>query len=416
MKIVLAHYKYYIQGGPERYMLKFMELARLNGCEVIPFSINLPQNFNTKYSKYFVSTKSGGTFAESKHTLAYAVDMAKKEFHNREAYKKMKELIMAEKPDVLYTLIPGELTSDIFKAAKEANIPIILRISDFRLICGNRVLLRDGELCKECIKGDYSGVSKYKCVRNSYSMSLLRQLALNYIRRKGLYDCVDAIITPPENTRNIFIESGYFPPEKIHVNPTFIDCSEICVYEGHKNYVLCLGRFSPEKGFIYVLKAMQYLKNIPVSIAVTGTREECNSEIMQVIEDLDIVDKVNFVGFVHGKELEQLIAGAMCVACPAIWYENLPNVIIEAFAYGRPVIASNVGSLADVVDDGINGLLFERKDEKSIASCIRSIYEDYSIWENMSKHAREKCEYEFSPEAHWKRFISIIKSIGVSNI
>lgn len=411
MKIVLAHYKYYIQGGPERYMLKFMELAQQNGCEVIPFSINLPQNFATNYSKYFVSTKSGGAYNESKHTLAYAVDMAKKEFHNPEAYKKMKELILAEKPDVLYTLIPGELTSDIFMAAKEANIPIILRISDFRLICGNRVLLRNGELCKECIKGNYSGVSQYKCVRNSYPMSLLRQLALDYIRKKGLYDCVDAVITPPENTRNIFIESGYFSPEKIHVNPTFIDCSGITVYEGHKNYVLCLGRFSPEKGFIYVLKAMQYLKDIPVTVAITGTEDECDSEIKQVIKELDIRRKVNFVGFLHGKELEKLTAEAMCVACPAIWYENLPNVILEAFAYGRPVIASNVGSLTDAVDDGENGLLFDAKNPVQIAECIRKLFENPKLCKEMQKKARKKCEEEYSPASHWERFVSIYNSI-----
>ena len=393
-------------------MLKFIELAKQNDCEVIPFSLNLPQNFETNYSKYFISTKSGGAYNESKHNLSYFIDAAKKEFHNKEAYRRMKELIQTEKPNLLYTLIPGELTSDIFLAAKEENIPIILRISDFRLICGNRVLLRDGELCKDCICGDYSGISKHKCVRNSFGMSMLRRIALTHIRKKGFYNDVDAVITPPDNTRNIFIESGYFPPEKIFVNPTFIDCTNINVYRGHKNYVLCLGRFSPEKGFLYVLKALQYLKDIPVSVVITGTLQDCDQEVKQVIDEYDIKDKVRFVGFLHGDELNRLTAEAMCVACPAIWYENLPNVILEAFSYGRPVIASDVGSLADAVDNGVDGLLFEKKNSKQIAECIRTIYEDNDLFAQMSENARKKCQTVFSPQAHWQRFIEIYRHVS----
>ena len=95
----------------------------------------------------------------------------------------------------------------------------------------------------------------------------------------------------------------------------------------------------------------------------------------------------------------------MCVACPAIWYENLPNVILEAFSYGRPVIATDIGSLSDVVDNGVDGLLFERKNSKQIADCIRMIYDNPDLFAQMSKNARKKCQELFSPQAHWQRFI-----------
>ena len=113
MKILIAHYKYYIQGGPERYMFNFMKLAKENGCEVIPFSVNYPTNVPTEYSKYFVGNKdAGGNYDASNHKISYLAKNVYHEFHNKEAYKKIIKLIKDTKPDVLYSLIPGNERND----------------------------------------------------------------------------------------------------------------------------------------------------------------------------------------------------------------------------------------------------------------------------------------------------------------
>jgi glycosyltransferase involved in cell wall biosynthesis len=101
----------------------------------------------------------------------------------------------------------------------------------------------------------------------------------------------------------------------------------------------------------------------------------------------------------------------MCVACPAIWYENLPNVILESFAYGKPVIASRLGSLADAVEDGKTGLLFEPKNPFEIASCIRRLYEDSHLCVELGENARQEAETKYSPQAHWSRFMEIYNGI-----
>lgn len=414
MKIIIAHYKYYVQGGPERYMLKFMELARNHNCEIIPFSVDYEQNINSEYSDYFVSPAKRDKSAMfrlrdcSPKAIALTVQ---KLFKNREAYEKLRALIAIEKPDVLYCLIPGWLSSEIFRAAAENNIPIILRVSDFRLICGNNTLLRNGDICEECIHGNYSCMQKHKCVKNSFILSTIRKLQLEYERKHETYQCIDAVITPPQFTANKFIESGYFPKEKVHVNPTFLDASDIAPNYKHQNYVLCLGRFSSEKGFIHVIEALKYLKDLPVKVAVTGSKENCDPQMKALMEQYHLEDKIDFVGFVHGEQLEKLTAEAMCVACPAIWYENLPNTVIEAYAYGKPVIASNLGSLAEIVEDGKTGLLFEPKDAEQIAECIRKLYENPKFTEELGRNARKKCEDDFSPEKHWKKFEKIYQSV-----
>lgn len=414
MKILIAHYKYYLQGGPERYMFKFMELARKNGAEVIPFSVHYPTNEKTEYSSFFVGDENaGGNYDANNKHLSYLAKGAWHEFHNREAYRNIKALIRQTKPDVLYVLIPGQLTPDIFQAAKEERVPVILRISDFRLICGKNLLMRDGKICVDCMHGDYRPMIQNRCVKGSKALSTLRAASCCYQRKR--YDTVDAVITPPESTKKLLVESGFFSEEKVYVNPTFIDCSALEPNFEAENYVLCLGRFSEEKGFQYAVEAMGFLKDIPVTLTITGTKESCPPELLARMEALGISDKIRFAGFLKGKELEELTKNALCVACPAVWYENLPNVVLESYAYGKPVIASNLGSLADAVENGRSGLLFEPGNPEQIARCIRFLYENPEKRMEMGRYARELCEEKYAPQVHWQRFLEIARKVGVKD-
>lgn len=414
MKIIIAHYKYYIQGGPERYLLKFTELAKKYGCEVIPFSINYEQNMETDYSKYFVQPAietNGGILKGAKLTPKAIIKGTINEFHNKEAYDNLKKLIHDENPDVLYSLIPGELTADIFLAAKEAHLPTMMRLSDFRLLCGSNSLLRYDCVCNECIYGQYWHMLKYRCVHNSFAFSFLRMASLYYNRYSNAYKNVDAIIAPPMFTATKFIESGYFPKEKLYINPTFIETETIEPAYYNEGYVLCLGRFSIEKGFIYAIEAMKYLLDIDVKLVITGSEESCSSEVRNIINKYNLKSKVLFAGFLHGEDLKNLIKRAICIVCPAIWYENMPNVVLEAFAYGKPVIASNLGSLADMITDGENGYLFEPRNVEELAKRIRNLYSNPNLVKNMGMNARRKCETEYSPDRHWNNFIKIYNSI-----
>lgn len=414
MKIILAHYKFYLQGGPERYMFKFMELAKEKGVEVIPFSVKFPANVPSPYSHYFTGNEqAGANFDINNHSLGYLLEGAYHDFHNRQAYRNIKALIRETKPDLLYCLIPGQLTADIFKAAKEEGVPVIHRISDFRLLCGKYNMLRGENVCRECMMGDYRPMVKHRCLKGSKALSVLRAISCDYTRRFRLYDRADAVITPPEYTKKLLVESGFFPENKVFVNPTFIDCAKIAPDFTPGDYVLCLGRFSEEKGFRYAVEAMGYLKDLPVRLAITGTEESCGETLKARIDALGIRDKIEFTGFVTGQALEELTKKSLCVACPAVWYENMPNVVLESYAYGKPVIASDLGSLAEIVEDKKTGLLFEPKNAEKLAQCIRLLAEDPEKTEEMGRSARKLCEEKYNPEAHWQRFLTIAEKIGV---
>lgn len=415
MRILIAHYKFYMQGGPERYLFKFMELARENGAEVIPFSVNFPTNEETAYQPFFVGKENaGGNYDANNHSLSYLLEGAYHEFHNRQAARNMKALIRKVRPDLLYVLIPGQLTPDIFRAAKEEGVPVIHRISDMRLLCGKNLLLRDGALCHACIYGDYRPMVKYRCVKGSLALSALRAASCAYHRVRKSYDAVDAVITPPEFTKKLLVESGFFPEEKVFVNPTFVDCDAVEPRYDVGDYVLCLGRFSEEKGFRYVVEAMQYLKDLPVTVAVTGTEAESPEELKLAVRDLGLENKLRYLGFLKGQALTDAIRNAMCVACPSICYDNFPNVVIEAYACGKPVIASRLGSLPEIVEDGKTGYTFAPKNREEIARCIRTLYENPEGCRELGRNARKAAEEKYAPQAHWQRFLEIARRVGVT--
>lgn len=406
MKILLAHYKYYVQGGPERYMFNFMKLAQENGCEVIPFSVNYPTNVQTEYSKYFVGSKdAGGNYDASNHKLSYLFKNVYHEFHNKEAYKKIVQLIKDTKPDVLYSLIPGQLTPDIFKAAHKMGVPVVLRISDFRLICGKYSMILGENVCDECIGGKYSCCVKHRCVKGSKLLSLLRAKSLAYHRRYRSYRFVDAVIVPPLFTKNLLVRDGFFKEEDIFVNPTFVEPHSISLSSSAKPYLLCLGRYAPEKGFKYAIKALKLIKDTNIRLVITGDIEDVDAETKSFMIEENLLQRIVFTGFVTGKQLEDIICESFAVIAPAIWFENMPNAVLEAYSYGKPVIASSIGCFPDLVIDKKTGLLFEPKNSHDLASKIDFLLDDKAIYHNMCQNSYDFCKENFSKNKHWEGFL-----------
>ncbi len=409
MKIVVVNNKFYRRGGPETYMIKFMDMIRENGHTAIPFAFADEKNLPSDYAEYFPKRP------RDKKGIAGVVSGALTAFDNKEADKCLRRLIREEKPDLIFIIVQiNGLSPGLIKVAKEEGVPVIHRFSDFFMACPKYSFFRDGNVCEECMHRRYRHAVKHKCSKNSRLVSLLRVMTMRYHNRKKYYDMVDRFMTPSTHTKSLMVRDGCLTADRITHNPTYIDCTAITPRYDNDGYVLCLGRFSPEKGFEYVVDAFRRLKDIPVKVWVTGDKENATPELLRMIEEGGLQDKVHFTGFITGKTLDDAISGAMCVACPAIWYENMPNVLLESFSHGKPVIASRIGSMAEVVQDGKTGLLFEPKNVEQIAACIRKLHENPSLTEELGKNARKTCETEYSPEKHWQRFTGICREIGVN--
>lgn len=413
MRIIVANYRYFIAGGPEKYMFKFMNAAKKRGIEVIPFSVKNPQNVDTPYSKYFAKPRSSELmYSDTKKSLSNMFGMVRATVWNYEAEKCLRKLIRDTNPDAVYILHEvNHLSPSIIRAAKKEGVRVVHRISDFFMFCAKYDFLCDNEICEACLQRDYSKALKHKCVKGSKIGTALRVMAMKLYWKIKVFDDVDQYICTCEFSKGKMVEGG-IPANKINCVPTFIDTTQIVPCYEHDKYFLFLGRMAHQKGTIYAIKAMKYLKETDFVLMITGTLSESEEDqkILKYIKSNDLENKIIFTGFQHGAALEKLISRATCIVCPAIWYENMPNTVIEAYAYGKPVVASRIGSLAEIVVDGETGFLFEMKNAKDMADKLQRFVVESDLSINLGKKARIKCEKDYSENAHMKSVISILKN------
>lgn len=412
MRIIVANYRYFVAGGPEKYMFKFMKSAEKMGIEIIPFSVNNPQNENTPYSKYFARPRSKQLmYADTKKSIGNMFGMLRAIVWNYDAEAKLRKLIRDTNPDAIYILHEiNHLSPSIIRAAKKEGVRVVHRISDFFMFCPKYDFLCGNEICESCLQGNYKKAIEKKCVKGSKFGTLLRVFAMKLYKWKKVFDDVDKFVCTCEFTRGKMMEGG-IPEDKISCIPTFIDATQINPCYEHDNYFLFLGRMAHQKGTIYAIQAMKYLKESDYVLKITGniTDSEEDQKIWKYIIDNGLENKIIFTGFKYGDELVELISRATCIVCPAIWYENMPNTIIEAYAYGKPVVASKVGSLTEIVENGKTGYLFEMKNAQDMANKLKLFLDNPLLSLELGKQARIICERKYNKNLHMQKILRVLK-------
>jgi glycosyltransferase involved in cell wall biosynthesis len=419
MKIILVNYRYYVTGGPEIYMFKVKKLLEDAGHEVIPFSVKSERNIPSEYSDYFAQGKSQtgdayyGQIKKSPKNIARLLSGA---FYNRDAYKNLRRLIRDTRPDVVYVLQQvNALSPSVFRAAKDEGVRIVHRLSDFNMMCARSDFLLDGNICTSCLRGDYSAASANRCVHGSRTATTIRVAAMRLHRRMRMFDDINTFICPSRFTAELLKQSG-IGEEKITSIPTFVNSEKTTSKRSnvkHSNakrsnddYALYLGRIAPEKGIDYLIAAAE--ANPRIHMFLTGSTNSAYAQtVLQKVEKAGLSDRIQFTGFVEGAQKDEFIDNAACILCPSIWYENMPNVVLEAYAHGKPVIAFNVGCMSEFVEDGVTGCLVTLKDAISLGQAIETLLNEPGIAANMGKSAREKCVCEYSPDAHLRALLEV---------
>lgn len=211
------------------------------------------------------------------------------------------------KPDAVYILHEvNHLSPSIIRAAKKEGVRVVHRISDFFMFCPKYDFLCENEICEACLHGDYRKAIEHRCVKGSKAGTLLRVLAMKIYAVNRVFDDVDQYICTCEFSKNKLIEGG-IQKEKITCIPTFIDATSIIpCYENNK-YFLFLGRMAHQKGTIYAIEAMKYLRDTDYVLKITGQISDSqeDQEIWNYIKDNKLEDKIVFTGFKHGNELQE---------------------------------------------------------------------------------------------------------------
>lgn len=411
MKILLVNYRYFISGGPEKYMFNIKKKLEEEGHEVIPFSIKSSKNVKSKYEKYFadpIGKQDCAYYNEFKKTPKAIIDMIGRSIYSFNVERKIKKEIKDTNPDIVYVLhYVNKLSPSVIVGAKKMNKPVVLRLSDFFLMCPRFDFLYNNNVCEECLNKGYKACIQKKCVKNSKAASIIRVISMKIHKKIGIYKKIDAYICPTMFLKEKLEENG-FEKEKIFNVPTFTyveDNQE--TYLG--DYGLYYGRITPEKGVEYVIKAYEKLGD-KYKLIVTGddTTQEA-LRLKKYVEEHKI-NNIKFTGFKTGDELKEIIKKSRFVMVPSIWYENLPNTILESFANKKPVIASDIGSLKDTIKDGENGYKFKPKDSESLIEKIMLMNNDEDV-KKLGENAYNTARTIYSIENHYNKLMKIFKRL-----
>jgi glycosyltransferase involved in cell wall biosynthesis len=372
------------------------------GLDVVVFAMSHPDNAESPYSKYFVSNidynnPSRGIIRRIKE----AIDIV----YSLEARHKLSNLLEDTKPDICHAHnIYHQLSPSIFSALRKAGIPTVLTLHDGKLLCANMLFLRNGKICERCAGSKFYHAVLGKCIKDSYASSLVCAVEETVHRFLKLYERgVDLFITPSNFLKQKLVEHGRLKECQIEVLPNYADVRMIepCYEPG--NYGLFVGRLEPLKGVATLLKACEQVPDFEVRLAGRGPMLEQGLEFAKSKG----LSKIKFLGFQTGSDLQLLFRDCRFVVLPSECYENCPMVVLEAFAAGKPVIASRIGGIPELVDHGEDGLLFEPGNSEELAKCMRMLIDNKALAEEMGRKGRAKAEAKFSLEYHIDSLIGI---------
>jgi glycosyltransferase involved in cell wall biosynthesis len=405
MKILLINYRYFLSGGPEKYMFGVKELLESHGHTVIPFSVASKKNVKSEYEHYFaepIGSDEQVYYEEYKKTPKTVLQMLDRQFYSLGVKKKLEKLIEDTTPDVCYLMHHfSKLSPSVIDACKKHNIPVVMRVSDFLLACPGNLLMRDNKICEECLHNSFLSAVKHKCVKNSFVGSFIKVSAMYFHRLIRVYRKVSYIVAPSSFTISklkLKLSKNHF----VHI-PTFINPAE--KYNPKLgDYALYAGRIEEEKGIMTLIKAFEGTKHKLKIVGKSST--EYDEKIREYVEDSKI-SNIEFTGFKQGEELWNIYRKARCVIVPAEWYENMPNMLLEGMLFSKPLIVSNLGSLKELITNNQNGLLFEPKNVTELRKKIELIFKNDKLAKKLGKNAYNEAITKYSPEKHYQRLISV---------
>ncbi|MBK5241013.1 glycosyltransferase [Clostridium sp.] len=405
MKILLVNKFHYLKGGSETFYFALAEILKKAGHEVIYFAMQDEKNFECSESEFFVSNVD----YNKKMGVIKKILNACKIFYSFEAKRNIKKLIEKEKPDIVHLgLIHKQITFSIIGVIKRYNIPIVYSVHDMILACPCYTMLSPQGTCQKCIDKGVISCIKKSCVKGSKVKSILAVLENRFIKFNNYYNKIDVYISECEFYKQVLSKAN-FTNSPIECITNFLPPSksiELNIVNGE--YFLYFGRFSREKGVLTLISG--YKKsglNIPLFIIGGGPEEGI---VKDYVRKNNLSDRVNFLGYVYGSQMEEYIRNSKAIIVPSEWYENCPYSIIESMAKSKIVIASNIGGLPELIDDGVNGYMFESGNENALCGVLKRVSMlDDQEFERMSVLIYKKAKITFDGDIYLEKLMGIYK-------
>lgn len=327
------------------------------------------------------------------------------------AHREVRAVLRRERPDVMHVHNTFPLLSPaIYFAARDEGVPVVQTLHNYRLICPNALLFRDGRVCEDCVGkiAPLPGVL-HACYRGSRATSAVVAAMLTAHNAIGTWGrVVDLFIVLTEFARKKFVAGG-LPADRMFVKPNFVD-PDPGVGPRDGEYFLFVGRLVPEKGLDTLLSAWErgnIASDAELRIIGDGPLAE------YVRARAAATARVKYLGAQARDRVLAEMRGARCLVFPTMLYEGFPFVIAEAFAVGLPVIGTDRGAAASLIAPGRTGLHFAPGDPAHLRAQLRWAVDHSDAMREMGDRARLVYEAELTADRNYALLTRAYAKVGV---
>jgi len=392
MKILLVHSAYQQFGGEDSVVKAETDLLKRHGDEVY------------LYSRHNDEIKQFG--------LVQKALFVPQSIYSWKTSGELEEVVRQCKPDVAFIHNVYPLISPAaYHKLHVLRVPTVQVLHNFRPFCPNGFYYTQGQICEACKGGNYLNAVSKRCYKDSYTLSALYAATLGLNRLGGMVDKISGFICLTEFFRIKMREAGV-PESKLFVRPNFVDAPpQTTDQKGSNDYVLYMGRLSPEKGCWTLIGAFEQLPQAKLKIVGTGPMEQ---ELRDYVGKKGLRN-IELLGFKSGAEKLEILRNALCLVLPSEWYENFPVTVLEAFMASKPVIASRMGGLPYIVEEGKSGLLFEAGKAEELVQKIQRLVDHPDEAARLGQCGRRLSETKYGPEQGYSSLMSIFSQVQARN-
>ncbi len=334
------------------------------------------------------------------------ITLAGRTIWNRQSHRQLSEFVRREQAQIVHFHNTFPLLSpSVYSAAKSAGAAVVQTLHNYRLICPTAICYRDGHVCEDCLNRSVPWPAiVHRCYRSDRSASVVTAAMLAVHHARGTFTSdVSAYIALTEFAKAKFVQAG-MPEDKFIVKPNFVS-PDPGPGTGHGGYCVFVGRLTESKGITVLLKAWKQLQsNIQLKIAGDG-------ELASAVRDAAASDpRIHFVGRLPSDQVYDMIGNAAALIFPSVWYEGLPKTILESFAKGTPVVASNLGSMSTLITDGQTGAHFAPGNPADLARTLTRLFDSTELTQ-MRPKTRARFEALYTGDANYRMLMDIYESV-----
>jgi len=402
MRILFCNKYNYAFSGTEVYLFELMKLLRAYGHEVALFSMYSSNGDPTPYDHHFVpyiDFKANKGLWQKARSAVHAV-------YSTGARLRIRRLIQEFQPDVAHVRnIYHHLSPSILWELKAQNVPVLQHLNDFKLLCPSYNLVSRGESCEACKGGAFWHALRRRCYPGLGARLTLATEAYVHRWLATYKSCVDLFLAPSQFVCDKFVEHGW-DRFRFDVLPHFQAAQ---TYEPITagSPIIYFGRLSGEKGVDDLLRAAAQNPEIPLVIAGDGPER---TKLAELAASLGL-KRVEFVGHLGPEERDLLIKKSLFSVMPSHAYETFGKTILESYALGRAVIASDLGSRRELIRHGVTGLLYRPGDVTDLATAIQFLASRPDIAEKMGRAGLNLVQQSYQPEDHYRKLLGLYERV-----